>query len=239
MGRPMCYACMRPQDACLCAGIRPIQLRSKIILLMHPMEYRYAKAATGRLTHLALAQSEIHVGIGFDEHPAVQELIHDPANYPVLLYPGPGAVNLSGDAGPLEGLGINKSGGRCLVVFLLDATWPCAKKMFRLSPSLQALPKLMFTPSQRSRYLIKRQPKELCLSTLEATHELLLALEASGLDVYPDKEELLSLFDRMQDYQIACARDPNKRNFARSQGLGRDYAALREARKGDFPPASP
>jgi hypothetical protein len=63
----------------------------------------------------------------------------------------------------------------------------------------------MFTPSAPSRWLIKRQPGPLCLSTLETVHELLCALEAAGLEDYPDKARLLSAFSRMQDYQIERA----------------------------------
>jgi DTW domain-containing protein YfiP len=106
-------------------------------------------------------------------------------------------------------------GGRQLVVFLLDATWTLGRKMLRVSPSLQRLPRIMFTPASRSRYLIKQQPHESCLSTLEATHETLLALERSGLDRYPDPTQLVELFHRMQDFQLRCAADPSRPGYRR------------------------
>lgn len=182
--------------------------RTKCVFLMHPKEFKREKAGTGRLTHLCLADSEIHMGIGFDAHPAVQALIADPRHFPVLLYPGETARNLS--LGALQPADL---GDRRLVVFLLDATWACARKMLRLSASLQRLPRIMFTPSSPSRYVIKQQPQAGCLSTLEATHELLVALERSGLDRYPLPEQLLGLFQRMQDFQIRCASDPARSGY--------------------------
>jgi DTW domain-containing protein YfiP len=170
---------------------------------MHPKEFKQEKAGTGRLTHLCLVDSEIHMGIGFDENESVQDLLNDPNFFPVLLYPGEQAQNLSN--GPAN---LNNLNGRRLLVILLDATWSGARKMLRLSPSLQRLPRIMFTPSAPSRYVIKQQPQEGCLSTLEATHEILVALERAGLDRYPMPEQLHGLFDRMQDFQIRCAEDP-------------------------------
>jgi len=206
----MCYRCFWPKAHCWCPSIQPMNTRTRWIFLMHPKEFKEEKAGTGRLTHLCLADSEIHVGVEFDEHPAVQAVIADPSNFPVLLYPGPTARNLSrGDLAPEE------LGKRRLVVFLLDATWSGARKMLRLSPSLQRLPRIMFTPSAPSRYVIKQQPQEGCLSTLEATHELLVALERAGLDRYPLPEQLLDLFQRMQDFQIRCASDPNRGGYRR------------------------
>jgi DTW domain-containing protein len=203
------------------------------------MEYRHKKSATGRLTQLCLADSEIQVGIEFDSHAAVQALINDPEYYPVLLYPGPNAFDLSAadlrsDSFPLakalrESRSAEHPDGKRLLVFLLDATWDLAKKTFNLSPSLQALPRLKFTPSVRSRYVIKRQPAAFCLSTLEAVHELLLALEKAGLDSYPDKDQLLNIFTRMQDYQIACSLDPSRRHFERSKGPSKDYLGMKAA----------
>lgn len=175
---------------------------------MHPMEWKREKCTTGRLAVLNLAGAEIIPGLAFDEEPRFRALVDDPLNFPFLLYPGEGAVDLGADPSPrlsLEALagGPVGPGGRRLVAFLIDATWACAKAVARESPGLMRLPRLMFRPRERSRWTIKRQPAEWCLSTLEAVHELLLALEAAGLDSYPDKGRLLEVFERMQAYQIA------------------------------------
>jgi len=184
--------------------------RTKFVYLMHPKEFKHEKAGTGRLTHLCLSSSEIHMGLTFDTHELVQALIVDPANFPVLVYPGPTARNLTTGAMTETDLG-----GRRLVLFLLDGTWSGARKMLRLSPSLQRLPRVMFTPTAPSRFIIKQQPQAGCLSTLETTHELLLALEKSGLDAYPLPAQLHDLFARMQAYQIRCASDPALAGYRR------------------------
>ena len=177
---------------------------------MHPKEFKQEKAGTGRLTALSLAESVIEMGVNFDANPVVNRLIDDPANYPVLLYPSPDAMNVSEG-----GLTPGALRGRRLVVFLLDGTWACAKKMLTESTRLQALPRLLFTPVEKSAFVIKRQPHEWCLSTLEATHQLLGALDTAGLDVYPDPAALPALFGKMQDFQIACALDPGRPGYRR------------------------
>lgn len=186
--------------------------QTHFVFLMHPKEFKREKAATGRLTHLSLARSEIVVGVEFDGLPRMQALLTDPTLHPVLLYPGPFLRNVS--RGELRERDL---AGRRLVVMILDATWSCARKMLKLSPSLQKLPRVGFDPKTTvSRYVIKQQPQEGCLSTLEATHEMLLALEAAGLDRYPDREQLPALFQRMQDFQLKCAADPDRPGYRRT-----------------------
>lgn len=209
MSRETCYRCFWPKAHCWCASIMPMETRTRFVFLMHPKEFKQEKASTGRLTHLALRQSEIVVGVEFDGNARVQALLNDPALYPTLLYPGGAARNVS--RGELKE---NDLRGRRLVVFVLDATWSCARKMLKLSPSLQALPRLCFDARTAvSRYVIKQQPQAGCLSTLEATHEMLHALEGAGLDRYSDPNQLIAIFHRMQDFQLKCATDPNRRGY--------------------------
>ncbi len=185
-----------------------MRTRTRIVLLMHVKEWRREKCATGRLTCLNLENSEIIPGVAFDGEPRVRELIEDPGNFCALLYPGPGAIDLSSERLPPDFLG-----GRRLVVFLVDATWSCSRTVLRASPGLLRLPRLMFTPKEKSRFVIKRQPAPWCLSTIEATHELLLALEAAGLDDYPDKTRLLDVFAAMQEPQLRLSAAAGRPRF--------------------------
>lgn len=239
--REMCYRCFWPRRLCWCGSLHAMPTRTRFVFLMHPKEYKEEKAGTGRLTHLCLPNSELHMGAAFDERGPLQDLVADPGNHCVLLYPGRDARNLS--QGELTSAEL---GSRRLVVVLLDATWPLARKMLRLSPVLQRLPRIMFTPTAPSRFVIKQQPQPGCLSTLEAVHELLLVLERAGLDRYDRREQLLDVFARMQRFQIECASDPNRPGYRRraySDPAARTKARGDSARRRDnflqLPPAPP
>jgi DTW domain-containing protein YfiP len=174
-----------------------METRTRVVLLMHPKEFRHQKCTTGRLTSLNLGNSEIIQGVNFDDNGRFRSLIDNPSNYPVLLYPGEDAMDVRrGD------VLASAVGSRRLVVFLIDGTWHCSRKIARESQRLMRLPRLMIQPKAPSRFRIKRQPRSWCLSTIEATHEFFLALEAGGLDVYPDKTRLLDAFSAMQDFQV-------------------------------------
>jgi DTW domain-containing protein len=208
MSREKCYRCFWPKALCWCPVLQPMAMRTRFVFLMHPKEFKHEKTGTGRLTHLCLPNSELHMGLAFDGDEAVQAVINEPKDFPVLLYPGTTARNLSnGDLTPSD------LAGRRLVVFLLDATWSGARKMLKLSPSLQRLPRIMFTPAAPSRFVIKQQPAAGCLSTLEAVHELATVLERAGLDHYPEPDQLLGILQRLQDFQIRCAADPTRPGY--------------------------
>ena len=207
----MCYRCFWPKHLCWCPTLVPMDTRTRFLFLMSPMEFKVTKSNTGRLTHLCLPNSALHMGTAFDQDTAVQTALNDPQNHCVLLYPGQTAINLS-DPAQVPALSAQLNGRR-LVVILIDATWRGARKIHRLSPSLQRLPRIKFIPTTPSRYLIKKQPRPDCLSTLEAVHELLLVLEQAGLDRYHRSTQLLEVFQRMQDFQIKCASAPDRKGY--------------------------
>ena len=211
----MCYRCFWPQAHCWCDRIVPIMTKTRFVFLMHPKEYRHEKAGTGRLTHLSLPNSEIIVGVEFDQDPRLAELRADPNRRMVLLYPGQEAINLS-ESRSLTTARLDKP----LVVLVIDATWSCARKMLKLSPRLQRLPRVMFTPSAPSQFVIKAQPVAGCLSTIESVHEVLSALASAGIESYEQNKQLLRLFGAMQQFQIECAQDPDRGGYRRA-----DYKA--------------
>ena len=141
-------------------------IATKIVLLIHDKEWRRQKSGTGRLACLNLAGAELIPGLGFDDHPRVRQLMGDPAKRCVLLYPGENAVDLSSEPFPAEALGLVSTGERPrtahkqLVVFIIDATWSCSRGVLRASPGLLTLPRLMFRPREKSRWIIKKQPAD-------------------------------------------------------------------------------
>ncbi|MBM43130.1 MAG: hypothetical protein CL483_14555 [Acidobacteria bacterium] len=176
MARASCHRCRRPAPICVCSAIRPVTTRTHWVLLMHPKEARKVRIGTGRLTHLSLRRSELHVGIGFNDHPRVTALLGDQHLDCRMLYPGGTHLN-TGAYQPMP--------GRIPVFFLLDATWPCARAMLRASPRLASLPRITFDPPGPSAFSIKRQPRAECLATIEAADACLNQLVRHGHERLP------------------------------------------------------
>lgn len=191
--RGLCLRCRRAPSVCYCDQVRPIRTQLEIVILQHPKERRKA-IGTGRMAHLCLENSRFVVDASFDRNPEVNALISDPANHCVVLFPGPCSIDI-GAMSPGEVRAWIPAGKR-LVVFLIDGTWPCAKKMLRESSRLSSLPQIRFTPGHKSEYRIRRQPGEFCWSTLEAIHEVIRILEPSA-----DPSNLLEVFRAMVDRQ--------------------------------------
>jgi DTW domain-containing protein YfiP len=159
---------------------------------MHPKEFKKVKNNTGYLTHNSLKNSELFVGIDFSEHRRVNEIIEEYESY--ILFPSQGALNLS-RAKP--------SRKKSVAIFLIDATWACAKKIFLESKNLQNLPHMSFDVTTESQYQIKEQPAKHCLSTIESTYEVIKLLNAHGIEKISKKQlhNFLLPFYEMVAYQ--------------------------------------
>jgi DTW domain-containing protein YfiP len=177
--------------------------QSRFVILIHPKEARKVKLGTGRLTHLCLKNSEILFGVDFTEDTRINHLIKDPTFYPVLLYPGVNSADISEFRFPED-----VPDQRKILVFVIDASWTLAKKMLKLSANLSALPKIRFRPQEPSRYTIKQQPHEYCLSTIESVHCLLDELDRLGIeDCQGQHRSLLEFLDKICQHQLECKRD--------------------------------
>lgn len=198
--RALCTRCLRASAVCLCAGIRPFTTFFQVVLLQHPKE-RKNSIGTARFTHLSLTGSRLIAGSEFESDPEITAILDDPGNYPTVLFPGDNAMNVAEARDAfLAGIPAGKDGRpRRLVVFVIDGTWSQARGMIRKSPRLAALPRVSFTLDRPSQYKVRRQPREFCLSTVEAVARLVNLLDPAA-----PTETLIETFARVVDHQIAC-----------------------------------
>jgi DTW domain-containing protein YfiP len=210
-----CFKCFRLQANCLCHFIKPFDTQTRFVLLMHPMEAKKEKMGTGRISIACLKNSEMITGVDFTEDEAVNAIIQNPNNHCMVLYPGERSLNITNDdVSQLKNLGNKK-----LVVFLIDGTWPCAKKMMKLSMNINSLPRVSFTATHESLFSIKEQPAEYCLSTLESIQFFLSECERRELeDLGHAQDNMLDVFKEMINFQIKCALDPSLSSYRKKSG---------------------
>jgi len=209
--REKCYRCYRPKSSCMCQYFTQIDTETKFVILMHPKEFKKVKNNTGHFTHQSLCNSELFIGIDFSHHKRICEIIENYESY--ILFPSENAINLS-TTNP-------KSTKRALAIFVIDATWSCAKSIFYKSSNLQTLPHLSFTPSKKSLYAIKEQPDDAYLSTIESTLVVLELLNKHKIEKISESalEHFLEPFFKMIAYQQKIIANP-KSNAVRFKKRG-------------------
>ncbi len=171
------------------------------------MEYKKEKNGTGHMTRLQLENSEIIVGVDFTDNDRVNEILNQENAASFLLYPGKCSFNLS----VRKGAEINSFMGENPHIFILDGTWPCARKMLKLSTNLQDLKRVSFDNEIKSKFIIKQQPEPLCLSTIESVYTVLNLLNEGGVENCETKDFLMP-FEKMIAYQLAYMLNANNSN---------------------------
>ena len=163
------------------------------------------------MTKLQLENSEIIVGVDFTNNTRVNEILIKEKSCSFLLYPGKDNFNLS----------IRKSSeiisfmGNNPHIFILDGTWPCVRKMLKLSKNLQKLKRVSFDNKIKSKFIIKQQPESLCLSTIESAYTVLNLLNEGFVEQCETKDFLIP-FEKMIEYQVECIQNPNNKNYRSS-----------------------
>lgn len=211
--REVCSRCRRPQSACYCAAIRSFSSEIEFVILIHRDEARRG-IASGRMAHLCLNNSRLLVGTNFSKNAELNSLLHNPQYFPVVLYPGPKSVNLSGlDLRARRDL---FPPGRRPLMILIDGTWAQARKVKRLSTNLHDLPFVCFTPPTPSRFLVRQQPHPDCYSTIEAIHRLIELLGPRD----NSHGNLLEVFEHMVQTQLDYERKFKAlRGFRATRGI--------------------
>lgn len=203
----LCLNCRRRLLTCVCDKIKPFHTQSRFIILMHPMEFKKEKVGTGRFSHLILKNSEVLVDVGFDDNVRLKEILSDSDYETFLIYPGHQTIDLGTD--DLKSIVTKKP-----QFIVIDGTWPCAKKMMKLSKSLHHLPRVSFRSDRISEFKVKHQPLPGCLSTVESIHQVILDLNRMELEnTFESHENLMDVFRYTVDQQIKLSQDPERSGY--------------------------
>ena len=197
-----CFKCFKPKSVCLCKYTSELDTGVKFVFLMHPKEFRRQRTGTGYLSHICLKDSEIIVGLDFENNKRLMELLNDKQYFPVIMYPGDDActVNEIKQQGVLE--------EKKLLIIILDATWFCSKKMIEHNPFLMQLPKLSFYGSYTSIFTFKHEPSPECVSTIECCYYMIKELQSVDLvnkEINP--EPLMKVFKEMIKLQLTAENE--------------------------------
>src|SRR4051812_19823255 len=102
--RTLCTRCLRSNLTCYCREIRPVSINFQLVILQHPLEYRKS-IGTARMTYHSVQNSRLIVGAEFEHHVEVNRLLDDRSHRCFILYPGPGAQDLSVIQNADQGMG--------------------------------------------------------------------------------------------------------------------------------------
>ena len=181
-----CGGCRLVPSHCLC-HLRPSQQTvSGMCLLMSDIE-ALKPSNTGWLVADVLADTYAFGWTRTETDPALLALLADPQWQPYVVFPAEYVAPERVVHAVQEASG--PSAKRPLFI-LLDGTWAEARKMFRKSLYLERFPVLSLSPSQLSRYQLRRSRRDdhFCTSEVAALCLELAgeALVAETLDAYLD-----------------------------------------------------
>ncbi len=181
-----CPGCRLVPSHCLCALRPEVPTQAGMCLLMADIE-PLKPSNTGWLIADVVQRTFAFGWARTEVDPALLALLADPQWQPYVVFPGE-FVAPERLVHTVSTVDANK---RPLFI-LLDATWPEARKMFRKSPYLNALPVLSLHPEQVSHYQLRRSRRDDHFCTSEVA-SLCLDLAGEGhaaqtlqawLDVY-------------------------------------------------------
>lgn len=182
-----CGGCRLVPSHCICSVRPEVPTQAGVCLLMADIE-PLKPSNTGWLIADVVQDTFAFGWARTEVDPALLLLLADPQWQAYVVFPG---EFVSPDR-VVQDIATSTDPSKRPLFILLDATWPEARKMFRKSPYLDALPVLSLNPEQVSRYQLRRTRRDdhfctsevasLCLD-LAGEHHAALTLQAY-LSVY-------------------------------------------------------
>lgn len=164
-----CPNCLRHRDQCICGKIEHLKNRTRVVVLQHPQE-QFKQFNSAKLLSLTLENSELVVGLSWQNHRAILGEDSQPGEWGVLHLKG--GKDLDGP--PLEVFrkGKSKEPRECGLkgIIVLDGSWKQAKTLWWRNPWLLRLNRVSLNPAHAS---LRNQVRIDKLSTLEAVSMVL------------------------------------------------------------------
>lgn len=142
-----CQRCLLPLKQCLCATLTPAQATSRFCLVMFDTE-PMKPSNTGRLIADILPNTEAYQWSRTEPPQGLLDLVAHPDYQPMVVFP-------ASYAGPERQVLSAPPSGKPPLFIMLDGTWTEARKMFRKSPYLDALPIISVDLSRISAYHLR------------------------------------------------------------------------------------
>jgi len=192
-----CQGCLLPEKNCLCDDIVPQTARSRFCLVMFDTE-PMKPSNTGRLIADILPDTQAFGWSRTEPDPLLLEAVRNPDYQPLVVFP---SAYADADRPVLTAPPLS---GKPPLFIMLDGTWTEARKMFRKSPWLDALPVMSLTVTAPSRYTLR---------------------EAHGVGQHCTAEVAAALLEQAGDSQAARALSHHFEQFRAAYLAGKPHHA--------------
>lgn len=166
-----CPGCNLPMLNCLCPYAVDAESGARVWLLTHSMEH-FKPTNTGRLIRDVLPDTEVFTWYRTAPDKRLLALLEDPRFAPFVVFPDDQPDYAERVVG-IDAVTDIRAAGRIPVYLLLDGTWRQARRIFRKSPYLDALPVLPLRTERLTRYRLRKPASASHLCTAEVAAELL------------------------------------------------------------------
>ncbi|MBN2724616.1 MAG: DTW domain-containing protein [Deltaproteobacteria bacterium] len=183
-----CSSCLLNKMWCYCDSLSMINIKTSVFPVVHYRE-QFLTSNTAHLITSTIKDTEIHI---YDRHKNIDnfQLLESLKPPTYLLFPDDSSI-------PVENLETTS----VINIIIPDGSWVQARKMTRKHPWLLKLPRISIKPDEESRYFLRKQGRELGVSTYEALSYALRYLEGD------------SVFQHMRNqFEIAMAAIHRSRN---------------------------
>jgi DTW domain-containing protein YfiP len=179
-----CTGCRMPRDLCVCGVISPLELDTRVAVVMHHVE-AMRQSNTGRLVLPALPGSSVYLR-GLAHAPFDASCLNDPDRRLWLLFPSEKSIELTR---PLI-----ESDERPITLVVPDGTWNHARKVGLRERLLRDCTHVALPHEKPSEYILRTPGHAHKVSTIEAIARALGIIEGPHV-----REELEKLFRVARD----------------------------------------